>query len=222
MWRTKQFTPVFNTLGFINKMDNNGGIDPSFHNRILETILFPKRPISLIKIVRDIAIISVTDYESEKQLYVQSSFLEKGEGEDKLPMPSKELIIERLMNFPKIPYLLGGTIPFPTYLKMPCDYRPFENRNKKLFGIDCSGILYYVTEGNTPRNTRDLMKIGTEVSSLMPLDLILFPGHVIIYLGDGLCIEARQYDGVIKTLWKDRKAIIEEPYKFIRWHPQSF
>lgn len=219
MWRTKSFTPIFNTPYFASKMQLNGGIDKSFHNRILETILFPKRAISIVNIEKDIAEISTGEYEEQGIWYTKASFLEKGEEEDKEPLPSKKLLIKRLWEFPKLPYLLGGTTPFPVEFEYLVSEDPFINRHKKLFGIDCSGLLYYVSGGNTPRNTSGLFKIGKQVQNLEPLDLILFPGHVIIYLGDGFCIESREIDGVCISNWESRKESIKSAYTFIRWYP---
>jgi hypothetical protein len=219
MWRTKTFTPIFNTPDFIIKMSLNGGIDKTFHNRILETILFPKRAVSLIDDSEDIISIRSLDYEQDNKWYTNRCFLERGEQVEKAALPSKKIILEKLRNFPKIPYLLGGTTPNPIFLELSLRYNPFENRHKKLFGIDCSGILHYVTNGYTPRNTSGLLKTYKRVDTLEPLDLILFPGHVIIYLGDGLCIESREIDGVIISLWQSRKQGIKAPYTFIRWYP---
>ncbi|MCH9617284.1 MAG: hypothetical protein SP4CHLAM5_04320 [Chlamydiia bacterium] len=217
MWRTKTFTPIFNTPDFDTKMSLNGGIDNSFHNRILETILFPKRAVFLTAEGEDIVSIRSLDYEKNSRWYTYRCFLERGEQAEKAALPSKKVILERLQNFPKLPYLLGGTIPEPIFLELSLSSDPFENRHKRLFGIDCSGLLHYVTNGYTPRNTSGLMKFGKKVETLQSLDLILFPGHVIIYLGGGLCIESREIDGVIISRWQLRKQAIKGPYSFIRW-----
>lgn len=219
MWRTKDYTPLFNTQDFINKIKSNGGVDETFHNRILETHIFPKRSIVILERKGGIVRVKVDDYPSNKKLYTKVDFLEVGEGMEKEPLPCKDVLLKSLLNFPKIPYLLGGTIPFPINLGAKALGNPFEDRQRQLFGIDCSGLLYYVTKGNVVRNTADYLSMGEEVFDLKPLDLIYFKGHVIIYLGAGKCIESRQFDGVTISLWEERKKSIPQDYKFIRWYP---
>ncbi len=72
----------------------------------------------------------------------------------------------------------------------------------QLAGLDCSGLLYEASHGCTPRNTSALLTYGKAVSVagksaaeltalLQPLDLIVWPGHVLIVLGRGRVIESR-------------------------------
>ena len=71
-----------------------------------------------------------------------------------------------------------------------------------LAGLDCSGLLYEATGGYTPRNTSALAHYGTGVAiagkgaqrlarELRPLDLIVWPGHVLIVVDGGNVIESR-------------------------------
>ncbi|HZV80889.1 MAG TPA: hypothetical protein VFF53_01840 [Geobacteraceae bacterium] len=71
-----------------------------------------------------------------------------------------------------------------------------------LAGLDCSGLLYEATGGYTPRNTGSLVNYGSAVpisgktaetiaAGLRPLDLIAWPGHVLIVIDDGNVIESR-------------------------------
>ena len=71
-----------------------------------------------------------------------------------------------------------------------------------LAGVDCSGLLYEATCGYTPRNTSALLHFGKSVSvagkslpeitaSLQPLDLLVWPGHVLIVLDGNTLIESR-------------------------------
>ena len=77
-----------------------------------------------------------------------------------------------------------------------------ERRSWRLEGVDCSGLLYEATGGYTPRNTSALVKYGRSVpvagmsaaaiaSLLEPLDLIVWPGHLMIVLDDNSIIESR-------------------------------
>ena len=222
MLRTKNFTPLFNTPHFESLLCDRGGVDRSNHLRILETFLFPKRGIILIDKIGEVVSIETNDYPWDKPLYTKKAFLEEGEQEPFAPLPRISSIINRLKNIPKIPYLLGGTILEPTFMDLPLAGNEFVDRHKHLFGIDCSGLIYLVTEGNVPRNTTDLMKIGKRVETLAPLDLILFTGHVLVYLGNGQVVESRQVDGVVYSDWSIRKTQITLPYQFIRFHPEAF
>ena len=71
-----------------------------------------------------------------------------------------------------------------------------------LAGLDCSGLLYEATGGFTPRNTSSLVNYGKAVpiagksaaaiaAGLQPLDLIVWPGHVLIVIDGGKLIESR-------------------------------
>lgn len=93
--------------------------------------------------------------------------------------------------------------------------RPLEN-SWTLSGVDCSGLLYEATNGFIPRNTSDLMHFGDKISSLeniKPLDIIIWPGHVIILLEPNLVIESLLGKGVIETPLHDRlQQIAEKPF----------
>jgi cell wall-associated NlpC family hydrolase len=75
-------------------------------------------------------------------------------------------------------------------------------RDPVLVGLDCSGLLYEATGGYTPRNTSALVRYGRGVAiagkgasglarELRPLDLIVWPGHVLIVIDGGNVIESR-------------------------------
>jgi len=221
MFRTAAFTPLFNIPNFIQCLED-GPVDETFHMRILETIVFPKREIVICSQIKGVCQVYCSDYLSPSPLYTLALFLEIGFAEEKAPMPSLTKIIQRLKNFPKMPYLLGGNITQKINLGLPLESIPFTMRNASLYGIDCSGLLYFVTNGHTPRNTKELMEFGEKVEDLCPLDLIVFKGHVLIYLGDGLVIESREIDGVIISNWDRRRKLITKPYHFIRFHPEAF
>jgi hypothetical protein len=79
-----------------------------------------------------------------------------------------------------------------------------------LKGLDCSGLLYQATDGYTIRNTSSLTSIGsaveikdksaTEISELViPLDLIVWNGHVVIVLDKETVIESTPAYGVHTT-----------------------
>jgi cell wall-associated NlpC family hydrolase len=99
-----------------------------------------------------------------------------------------------------------------------------ERANWLMQGVDCSGLLYEVTEGATPRNTSDLIHVGDFVDIqnkspaqikrlIRPLDLIVWRGHVIIALDENITIESRaRRGGVVLTDLEQRleQIIIED------------
>ncbi|WP_129787951.1 C40 family peptidase [Promicromonospora panici] len=78
------------------------------------------------------------------------------------------------MRYLGVPYLWGGSTPA---------------------GFDCSGFTSYVFAQvgiNLPRTSSEQRYAGTEVpwSQAQPGDLLWSPGHIAIYAGDGMQIEA--------------------------------
>ena len=78
------------------------------------------------------------------------------------------------MRYLGVPYLWGGSTPA---------------------GMDCSGFTSYVFAQvgiNLPRTSSEQRYAGTEVpwSQAKPGDLLWSPGHIAIYAGDGMQIEA--------------------------------
>lgn len=215
---TKTYTPLFNSRKFLLELNANGGICDSFHIRNLETVVFPNTSIKRVGGNEKIAEVLFCPYHETKTFYTTSSFIKTTGFIDNRTLPTKQEMLHKLKNFPKLPYLLGGNIPYPIFMQSHLNSDVFINRHRKLFGIDCSGLLYYVANGCVPRNTSQLMHYGKEVKTLLPLDLILYTGHVIIYLGEGNVIESREIDGVIVSKWNERKKTIKKPYKFIRWY----
>ena len=70
-----------------------------------------------------------------------------------------------------------------------------------LRGVDCSGLLYEVANGTTPRNTSELVHFGEPLSidtrELLPMDMVVWPGHVWFVLNKEHSIESKSPFGVI-------------------------
>jgi len=83
-------------------------------------------------------------------------------------------LVKLSLEFTGVPYLWGGT---------------------SNFGFDCSGFvnrLYDFQNKDLPRDTDQLEKFTKEVSldKIEPGDLVFFPGHVGMYIGEGKMIHS--------------------------------
>lgn len=154
--------------------------------------------------------VNTADYPPQKKgLFIDSRFVSVSAAP--LPprakqMPSKKQILDRMMSNQGLPYVWGGNISrgIPEMFKFyPPSQRiaPEAENMWALRGLDCSGLLYEASNGATPRNTSDLITFGKPVTiaglsakqiakKLLPLDLIVWKGHVIIVLDQTHTIES--------------------------------
>lgn len=169
--------------------------------------------------------------------------------------PEKSQLIAQLESLEGIPYVWGGNTPkgvpglarlYAPKMRISPEFR----KKWTLAGLDCSGLLYYVTKGNTPRNTSRLVSYGTGVeisglstdqilAKLKPLDLIAWKGHTLIVLDSERVIESAHADG--KVMIKNLKTRLDEimqkrtpvdtidallpeggkPFVIRRWYPED-
>ncbi len=122
-------------------------------------------------------------------------------------LPGREEIVARLEGMAGLPYVWGGNIPtgVEVLLRLYPPASPLDQaglQRWQLYGVDCSGLLYAATDGFTPRNTSSLVGYGSPVAvagrpvqqivdRLAPLDLIVWPGHVLVVLDRERVIESR-------------------------------
>jgi cell wall-associated NlpC family hydrolase len=130
------------------------------------------------------------------------------------PMPSKELILERMERRIGTPYIWGGNwgAGIPELIHYYPPKGEIDLLTQQLWilqGVDCSGLLYEATRGATPRNTSSLIYYGKQLNNndLQPLDMVVYPGHVFFVLDSHTAIESRLGRGVIRS---DLKARMEE------------
>ena len=129
------------------------------------------------------------EYPSVKQLYIKDAleWSSTKPPERKRVLPTKTEMLRRLHAIPALPYLWGGNVLDDPY------------------GIDCSGLVYYMTDGCTPRNSTDLCGLReVPVEEREPLDLVVWPGHVMIVLSKDEMIESRGGFGVVRTSFQKR------------------
>jgi len=119
-------------------------------------------------------------------------------------LPAKEKMLATMESRVGTRYVWGGNVAAGV-AELSSWYPPTGAVDEglwRLAGVDCSGLLYEAAGGYTPRNTSALLgfgrpvaiagKSGREIAAqLEPLDLIVWPGHVMIVLEGGRVIESR-------------------------------
>lgn len=252
---TSRLIPLFNTPEFPNYFQGKGEsipLDDQGLMRCLETILLPGTPFNLReKLPKNIWEIETPNY-SGKRLYSHGKFLLKPSlKKHPISLLSTDKICRTLRKLVGTPYLWGGNWPkgVAEMLKLyPVDLSRLDPKTQNIWqlkGVDCSGLLYYATNGYTPRNTSDLVKYkeGLKIKNLTkekmisllePLDLITWKGHVIIVIDKQICIESTIENGVhlrklserVEEVLKMRKPVNKNPddHSFVirRWYSKSF
>ncbi|MEK7340518.1 MAG: hypothetical protein WBD50_00990 [Candidatus Rhabdochlamydia sp.] len=242
--------PVLNTPGFASCFGGEDGrsipLDDQGLMRGLETILLPGSSLILKqKISEHIWEIEIPSYSGEK-LYVDKRLVNKSlPTEQSNNLFTADKLCKTLKGLIGTPYLWGGNWPLgiDEMLKLYPPSIDFSSLSEKiqntwlLKGVDCSGLLYYSTNGYTPRNTSDLVNYGKAVlmkkeiaQIVQPLDLIVWEGHVIIVIDKEFCIESTIEKGVhlrclperIEEVLKTRKLVHENPsddsFVIRRWY----
>ncbi|MCT4575635.1 MAG: hypothetical protein N4A43_05255 [Alphaproteobacteria bacterium] len=149
----------------------------------------------------------------------------------KLILPNKEELLEKLNEIKKqtqkelIPYIWGGNTlqginENEKFYSRGKDLSKLNKQDKKQFflqGLDCTGLLYYITDGYTPRNSSWLRTFGDPVGiedksiddiikMVKPLDIIVHQGHIVLILNSEETIESRlsKGGGVVITPIRER------------------
>lgn len=126
--------------------------------------------------------------------------------ERKIKLPSRYTIQNRMRNQVGMPYIWGSNSPVGSTKMLdlyPSNQTIDDLTRAKwtMAGFDCSGLLFWATDGYTPRNTSKLMMFGTgldiewktpeEIAKILkPLDVIVWNGHDRIVLDKGHIIES--------------------------------
>jgi len=212
-------TPILSNPDF-SRIFREFPLDSRGHLRELEMIALPKTifhvkkryPTGIYEIQTDI-------YPIDKKLFIDHRFVQeinKRSFANKMLLPSV-VLQKRLLGLEGVPYLWGGNysngIPqMHSFYPPERELTPKEKITWSCKGVDCSGLLYQVTEGLLPRNASWIAKIGyplvlkkesTMLSKVLPLDVIVYREemghHLIIILDEKHCIESREKNGVVIT-----------------------
>ena len=151
-------------------------------------------------------------YPTAKGYFVDSRFVKTTRTEPPerpKALPPRQTILEKLILAKGIAYTWGGNYRqgIPELLSLyplPADasISPEVKSRWMLQGLDCSGLLYEATNGYTPRNTSSLVHFGVPVriaglqagqimKKVESLDIIVWPGHMLIILDRERAIESR-------------------------------
>ncbi|NDD58256.1 MAG: hypothetical protein EBZ47_03255 [Chlamydiae bacterium] len=230
-----QFTPLFNTPKIQETFGGMDGVSLPLQGELLkelETMIFPNTPLKILKKHSNyICEVSCHEYPSLFPLFTDIRFLDllsEPPPKRNIILPSVEEIKNTCISFLGVPYLWGGSSRgiknmlelYPPH-RSPSSLPSLISRTWSLEGVDCSGLIYYATNGWTPRNTSSLIQYGRAVSiynkdislwDIQPLDLIVWKGHVILILDQNTTIESLGGKGVISYSFKDRIEQIHKEY----------
>lgn len=142
----------------------------------------------------------------KKDLYIDRRFTKPTTVFRTPQMPNAQLILERMKNMKGTAYIWGGnwSVGIPEMLQLYPPNKAIDPKSHILWtlkGVDCSGLLYEATDGASPRNTHQLVHYGNPVahlSQLKPLDMIVYPGHVLFVFTQDSILESVFPYGVIE------------------------
>ncbi|NGX28916.1 MAG: hypothetical protein K940chlam1_01104 [Candidatus Anoxychlamydiales bacterium] len=221
-------TPILNTENFESIFGGEDkktlNTDEKGHVRAIEFIALVGMLFEIVKKCKTPFIYQVKcDFYKSSALFIDSRFTNLIEhfSSQKLEYSlDPKTIIEKLKSMIGSKYVWGGnfSLGIAKLLKYyPSKEKLSDDQKDKwsLKGVDCSGLLFEVTNGYTPRNTSHLLdfkeslKIENlsplQISKLVkPLDLLVYKGHVVVILDNDFAIESRENFGVIKTPILDR------------------
>ena len=234
--RTRCPAPVLNTPNWKQVFCYPMPLDEQKLLRPVETVLLEGSLVAVTAMYDEHIVKVKTNEYPGHELYMDARFLVEARDlvERKKRFPTLEEFLNRLKNWPKVPYIWGGNftqgIPeLAEYYPMPKEIDPFTKKVWTLQGVDCSGLLYEATNGFLPRNTSELIGVGTPVpivgktpneigKLLQPADLIVWKGHVIIVEEGGITFESSAtFGGTARCDLLDRLTSLKHPYAVRRW-----
>jgi hypothetical protein len=212
-------TPVFHSPDITTIFGGNTlPLDKCGQLRELEFIAYPGTVFRVeAAVIRgDVTIYRVSSdeypYPTDKGYFIDSRFVTTVEPKPAARLrrlPPRQTVLDNLVAARGTAYVWGGNfrrgVPQMLDLYPLAPQQQLSNAKiaeRKLQGVDCSGLLYEATGGYTPRNTSTLINYGAAVpiagmngaqiiGQVAPLDLIAWNGHVMIILDRQRVIESR-------------------------------
>jgi cell wall-associated NlpC family hydrolase len=219
-------TPVLNTpdfsFAFGGKIGNQIPVNEKGHPYLYEFVALKGTRFEVEEIISDICLrVSCPFYPGH--LFLDSRFTKPARKSSSPSLPAPNTILKRMKSRLGMPYVWGGnwSAGIPETLSFYPPKGPLDPRTETLWtfkGLDCSGLLFEATRGATPRNTSQLLNFGKPLkisnltsnqmaSVVLPLDMIIYPGHVLFVLDSCTTIESKSPFGVI---CRDLKSRLEE------------
>ena len=209
----KKAAPVLNAPDFKAVFHNPMPLSEQGHPYQYEFVALPGMVFKVARLLNDtIAEIHWPEYSSQA-LFTDRRFgslVETPLPPEKKPLYAKT-ILETMERRIGVPYVWGGN--WANGIPEMLDYYPpsqaLSPRMKDLWtfrGLDCSGLLFEASMGATPRNTSQLVTFGRPVTlnDLQPLDMIVYPGHVLFVRDAKTSIESRSPYGVVIAPLEER------------------
>lgn len=143
-----------------------------------------------------------------KNLFIDARFVQRQSSKPAsriIILPSKLQIIKNMSALVWTPYIWWWSrwYAIPQMLtRYPVgDISRADRAYRQLAWVDCGGLLHTATQGYTPKSTKQLISYGNPVSiawrtrdqiidMIKPLDIIVWPGHVIIIASQTYTIES--------------------------------
>ncbi len=226
-----EWTPILNTPDFQGLFSKKLPLDKQNLMRHLEFIAFSETKFHILEENHGIYRVKTSEYVGD-QLFLHKAFVKlvgANHPERSKSIPSTAQMLEALPTYVGSRYIWGGNVKggLNKFKKLyPPTYalNPLEEDSWIFNGVDCSGLLYQVSGGCTPRNTSELAHFGQRIEDLdarRPLDLILYEGHVLIVLDRKHVIESKcEMGGVVIQDYQKRFEQMQEEGRIIqlrRW-----
>lgn len=227
--KTQSFMPLFHDKNILTHFyDKTLPLDDQGLYRPLEMMLFPGEITEKLDHEGD-QVIKVK-LENGESFYTFSELALIHQNVQKYPLTENN-IMENLLKFNGSPYVWGSNWMLSKdemrQLEEHLVHHPssFAGNLKTIFsGVDCSGLLYAACLGQVPRNTSQLVHFGEFVdidncsneqicNKIRPLDLLVWKGHVLIFLDENTLIESRKDFGCVIVDSKNRLDEIRQTRK---------